>query len=257
MRILLTNDDGITAPGLEALHQGLAKNHELTVVAPDRERSAVGHGITLHDPLRLTATPFNGRGRGYAVSGTPADCVKLAVGELLPRMPEIVISGINPGANVGIDINYSGTVAAAREAAFIGIPAIAVSMVRPGAPFFSDAARYIAGLLTEIESRGLPGGTFLNVNLPHCPLDDVTGVRLRPQHVGVDLDAFEKRIDPRERAYYWHQGFSGQPEPTLATNGDRAALAQQYICVTPIKCDTTDYGFIKTLNSWEFSRGSD
>jgi 5'-nucleotidase len=255
MKILLTNDDGITAPGLGALHGGLAGDHELVVVAPDRERSAVGHGITLHDPIRLSPAPLNGGEPGYAVSGTPADCVKLAVAELLDDLPEIVISGINPGANVGIDINYSGTVAAAREAAFLGIPAISVSMVRPGAPFFHEAAHYISGLLSHIESEGIPKGTFLNVNLPHCSLDDVAGVRLRHQNTGVDPDAFEKRIDPRDQAYYWHRGFTPRPRHSFAADGDRAALAQNYICITPIKCDTTDYPFMESLNRWRLTRG--
>jgi len=257
MEILLTNDDGIAAPGLAALYEELAGAHALTVVAPDRERSAAGHAITLNDPLRMTAMPFNGGGPGYAVSGTPADCVKLAVGELLPRPPDVVISGINPGANVGIDATYSGTVAAAREAAFLGIPAVAVSMVRPGSPYFAHAARFITGLLAEIRSRGLPGGTFLNVNLPHCPLNETAGVRLRPQNIETEQDAFERRTDPRKRDYYWHRGYAEGAPPFPAADGDRAALARNHICVTPMKCDTTDYGFLAELNNWDVLKGKD
>ena len=251
MKILLTNDDGIRAPGLLALHQALIGDHEVVVVAPDRERSAVGHGITLHDPLRITPAQLNGHKQsGFAVDGTPADCVKLALGELLAAPPEVVISGINPGANVGVDINYSGTVAAAREAALMGIPAVAVSMIRPGAPFFADGARFVASLLTNINSQGLPPGTFLNVNLPHCALDQVAGVRLSPQSLLMDHNDYEKRTDPRERAYYWLRGY-GKPKPRKENlTGDRGALVANYISVTPIKCDMTDYDFMTTLDQW-------
>ncbi|MGB5985996.1 MAG: 5'/3'-nucleotidase SurE, partial [Desulfobacterales bacterium] len=138
----------------------------------------------------------------------------------------------------------------AREAAFLGIPALAVSMVHPGAPYFSDAARFISDLLPQIATGGMPRGTFLNINLPHCALAETAGVRVRPHKTEPDRDAFEKRTDPRNRVYYWHRGFNGGPLAEGAGGDDCAALAQKYICVTPIKCDTTDYGLLKTLDAW-------
>ena len=169
MTILLTNDDGIHAPGLWALYRALKSDHNLVVVAPERERSAVGHGITLHKPLRAYKVTVNGGDEGWAVTGTPADCVKLSMVELLGRRPDLVISGINPGANVGVNLNYSGTVAAAKEAALYGVPALAVSVQSPENPFYDDAARFVAQLVPTLRAKGLPAGVFLNINLPNMP----------------------------------------------------------------------------------------
>ena len=175
MHLLLTNDDGIHAEGLHALYRQCATHHSVTVMAPDRERSAVGHGITLHQPLRAVPVQLNGRMPGYAVSGTPADCIKLAVLEILERPPEMVVSGINPGANVGVNINYSGTVCAAKEAAIYGLPAIAVSMPGPDVKHYDEAARFIVKLIEQVSQEGLPKGTFLNVNIPDLPLNAMSG----------------------------------------------------------------------------------
>ena len=201
MRVLLTNDDGIHAPGLWALHQAFATRHQVTVVAPDRERSAVGHGITLHQPIRFQNTRVNGSLRGFAVNGTPADCVKLGLAELLDTPPELVVSGINPGANVGINVNYSGTVAAAKEAAMAGIPAMAVSIIAPGDRHVDAAARFAESLSMQLTGRGLPQGTFLNVNFPDLPMDEILGVSWSRQGSGIFAQHFEKRRDPRDRIY--------------------------------------------------------
>jgi 5'-nucleotidase len=245
MRVLLTNDDGIHAPGLWALHQVFSSRHQVTVVAPDRERSAVGHGITLHQPIRSENTCVNGSLSGFAVNGTPADCVKLGLAELLDSPPELVVSGINPGANVGINVNYSGTVAAAKEAAMAGIPAMAVSIISPGDQHLDAAARFAESLSRQIKGWGLPRGTFLNVNFPDLPMDEIRGVRWSRQGTGVFAQHFQKRRDPRDRVYYW-QGCDGQEaydEPDI----DGAVLVDRYISITPIKCDMTDYDALREL----------
>ncbi len=249
MRVLLTNDDGIHAPGLWALHQAFAARHQVTVVAPDRERSAVGHGITLHQPIRFEKTRVNPHLTGFAVNGTPADCVKLGLAELLDTPPELVVSGINPGANVGINVNYSGTVAAAKEAAMAGIPAMAVSIIAPGDRHVGAAARFAETLSLQLMARGLPRGTFLNVNLPDLPMDAIRGVRWSRQGNGVFAQHFEKRRDPRHRTYYW-QGCDGQ-EAYDQPDIDGAALGDRYISITPIKCDMTDYDTLRELARWE------
>ena len=249
MRVLLTNDDGIHAPGLWALHHAFSNRHQVTVVAPDRERSAVGHGITLHQPIRSEKMRVNDSLTGFAVNGTPADCVKLGLAELLDGVPELVVSGINQGANVGINVNYSGTVAAAKEAAMAGIPAMAVSIIAPGDRHVDAAARFAELLSLQVMARGLPRGTFLNVNLPDLPMDEIRGVRWSRQGTGVFAQHFEKRRDPRDRTYYW-QGCDGQKDydqPDI----DGAALDDRYISITPIKCDMTDYDALRELARWD------
>lgn len=248
MNILLTNDDGIFAPGLQALHQRLAARHAVAVVAPDQERSAVGHGITLHHPLRASRVALNAHFKGYAVSGTPADCIKLGMFELLATRPDLVLSGINPGANVGINVNYSGTVAGAKEAALYGLPAIAVSVQGREVVNFEDAAAFAESLAEMVLCRGLPRGTFLNVNIPNVPFCDIAGTVVSRQGNGVFADRFEKRRDPRNRAYFWPgsdpQVFADDPDV------DGAALEGNFISITPIKCDMTDYDTLERLRRW-------
>jgi 5'/3'-nucleotidase len=249
MNVLLTNDDGVYARGLRALYDSLAKNHRVSVVAPDRERSAIGHAITLHQPLRVTRFSLNGEYGGYAVNGTPADCIKLGILEILTTRPDVVVSGINPGANVGANLNYSGTVAAAKEAALCGTIGIAVSIVGPGVDFYDDAALFVARLSETVYRKGLPFGTFLNVNLPNLPLKEIAGVRISRQGVEVLSEYVEKRLDPRNRTYYWQgedrQSFGNDPQV------DGVALAQNFISITPVKCDMTDYQAMEGLADWE------
>jgi 5'-nucleotidase len=250
MNILLTNDDGIFAPGLQALHQRLASRHAVIVVAPDQERSAVGHGITLHHPLRASRVALNAHFQGYAVNGTPADCVKLGIFELLPTRPDLVVSGINPGANVGVNVNYSGTVAAAKEAALYGLPAIAVSVQGREVVNLDDVAMFTEALAETVLQQGLPRGTFLNVNIPNVPFSDLSGTVVSRQGTGLLADRFEKRTDPRNRAYYWSgsdsQVFEDDPEV------DGAALQGNHISITPIKCDMTDYDTLERLRRWRW-----
>jgi 5'-nucleotidase len=251
MNILLTNDDGIYAPGLWALHRQFSISHSATVVAPDRERSAVGHGITLHEPLRATRIRVNGEGTGYAVNGTPADCIKLSVLEILQTRPDMVISGINPGANVGINAHYSGTVAAAREAALLGIASLAVSINSPKPAFLEEAATFIESLARLVKDNGLPRGVFLNVNIPNIPIKAVHGISISSQGVSISRERFEKRVDPRNRTYYWQELES--PADFSGNDMDGNVLSHESISITPMRCDMTDYEAMADLKSWNIA----
>jgi 5'-nucleotidase len=251
--ILLTNDDGIHAEGLWALYHALQSRHRVTIVAPDRERSAVGHGITLKHPLRAEHVKRNGGSQGWAVSGTPADCIKLAVLELLDHPPDLVISGINPGANVGINMNYSGTVAAAKEASVYGLSAMAVSIQNGSPMHFDNAARFVSRFAPVVHAKGLPSGTFLNINVPNVPGKDIAGVRISRQGADLYKEYFEKRQDPRNSTYYW-QGSESEPCYT-SEDVDGAVLSGNYISITPVRCDMTDYDTLRQIRRWDL--GSD
>jgi 5'-nucleotidase len=249
MNILLTNDDGIYAPGLEALFKRLVERHSVTVIAPDREQSAVGHGITLNQPLRVNPISVNNAFQGYAVSGTPADCIKMGVLEILDSKPDMVISGINPGANVGININYSGTVAAAKEATLYGILAIAVSIHSHEVQNYDEAAIFIEALAEDVYANGLPFGTFLNVNIPNRPLKEIAGIRISRLDMDFFPEFIDKRMDPRRRTYYW-QGCDSLPTGK-SSDIDGSALCKDFISITPIKCDQTDYGVLEAMKRWK------
>ncbi|MGE0084329.1 MAG: 5'/3'-nucleotidase SurE [Desulfococcaceae bacterium] len=248
MKILLTNDDGIYAPGLWALYREFSPGHSVTVVAPDRERSAVSHGITMLEPLRADKISVNGW-HGIAVNGKPADCIKLGILEFMDRKPDLVLSGINPGANVGVSLNYSGTVAAAREAALYGIPAIAVSVQGFEIRHYDEAARFAAELACDVMEKGLPFGTALNVNMPDMPMKQIAGVRISRQGIcRLSEEYYEKRTDPRNRIYHW----LGADKRTYGQNPDvdEDALSLNYISITPIRCDMTDYGLLEEMKNW-------
>lgn len=249
MKLLLSNDDGIYAEGLGALHRRLSGTCSTVVVAPDQECSAISHAITLERPIRSRKISLNNGDKAYAVSGTPADCIKLAIVELLEERPDLIISGINPGANTGVHINYSGTLAAAREAVFYGIPAIAVSIMGKTPGYYDQAAQFVEDLAKKVMANGLAEGTFLNVNIPDLPLERIRGVRISNQNLALPCEKMEKRFDPRKRPYYWH-GVAAQ-----ASGGDSgsdvAVIAKDYISITPIKCDMTDYPSIQILKLWD------
>jgi len=249
MNILITNDDGIFSEGLQALYKIFAKKHSVTIIAPDRERSAVGHGITLDKPIRVTKHKLDDGHLGYALSGTPVDCIKLGVVAILDSYPDMVVSGINPGANLGVNINYSGTVCAAKEAALYGIPAIAVSVYGNQSDNYYDAAIFIEKLTEQVFKKGLPFGTFLNVNIPNTTLDKVAGVRISRHDNKLHSEYFEKRVDPRNHEYYW-QGCDTQIfDNDLDIDG--AALRENFISITPVKSDATNYGIIDDLKGWD------
>lgn len=251
MQILLTNDDGIWAQGLQTLCQYLAVNHRVSVIAPDRERSAVGHAITLRVPLRVKEELLAGNIRGYAVSGTPADCIKLALKQLLPQRPDLVISGINPGANTGVNTNYSGTVAAAREAALAGIAAMAVSMQGGDARGYTAAARFIEKLARQIQHSGLPQGTFLSINFPKGPPAGTVGVQVSRLANSLSAEHIDKRMDPYNRPYYWQ--FYNPPADGFEPDTDSWALQRNMVSITPLKCDATDHRFMDELKGWNIN----
>ncbi len=252
MRILVSNDDGINAKGIRILAAELRKIGEVTVVAPETERSAVGHAITLSDPLRVKEVRDNGELFGYSVNGTPSDCVKIAINALLPEPPELVVSGVNLGANVATDIIYSGTVSAATEGTIMGVPSIAVSLNTFVNPDFRPAAQFARLLALEVHERGLAQGTLLNVNVPNLPLDQIKGVVVARQGKSRFVETFHKRIDPRNNTYYWQAG-----EMVVIEEGedvDVAALRAGNITVTPIHYDLTNYAELETLRQWDLGR---
>ncbi len=247
MKILLTNDDGYNAPGILALYETLNIHHEVVLIAPDREKSAVSHGITLNEPIRFNKVHLNTGGTGYAITGTPCDCVKLGLFELYTSPPDLVISGINPGSNAGININYSGTIGAAREAALNGIPSIAVSIFVSGEDIdFKGMAGFTAEILNRVADCRLPHGTFLNINAPDVPVHETRGVRITRQATENLSKQFEKRRDPKQNPYYWYGRVRSVPGKG---NTDINALSEKYISITPLQCDMTDHKTMAELES--------
>lgn len=246
--LLLTNDDGIAAPGLYALAQELRKIGEVVVVAPSAERSAVGHAITLSDPLRVWDYERDGSLYGYAVNGTPADCVKIAYCAILDRKPDVVVSGINLGINTGINTIYSGTVSAATEGAILGIPSFAISLTTYRDPDFRFAGKFARKLTHILLEKGLPKGIYLNVNVPACPEGEIKGVSITRQGMAVFKEEFDRRIDPHGRVYYWLTGQKVDKETDK--NVDDGAILAKMISVTPVHYDLTQYDFIETMREW-------
>lgn len=249
MKILLTNDDGIAAPGLFALYSEMIHHGAVSVVAPDSEKSAVGHAITLSDPLRVTKYYKNSDFFGYAVNGTPADCVKIAYWALGIK-PDIVISGINLGANTGVNILYSGTVSAATEGVFLNLPSIAISLTTFENPDFRVAAKFAVQLAKIVLKNGLPKGTLLNVNVPAVAENEITGIEITRQGKALYQEKFDKRVDPHNRIYYWLTGTKIELEEDGGVD-DRAILNNK-ISITPVHFDLTDYHFIENLKKWNF-----
>ncbi|MTV47918.1 5'/3'-nucleotidase SurE [Heliobacillus mobilis] len=249
MRILLTNDDGIHAPGIHALWHIFEDWAELFVVAPDSERSATGHGITVHQPLRVEKLTFaKPHFHGWAVNGTPADCVKLALEELMDDPPDIIISGINRGANLGTDVLYSGTVSAAMEGAIYGFPALAVSVTGWKTTDYGLAAETTRFLCEQLVEKGLTSETFLNVNVPDLPREQIHGIGVTKLGSRRYQNIFDKRTDPRGRTYYW---MAGEVKDVDAGEGtDIRAINEGMISVTPIHFDLTNYTIIQEVDQW-------
>ncbi len=249
MRILLTNDDGIYAEGLCALYRCLSLDHEVIVVAPEAERSAVGHAITLSVPLRVRIVRRGREFRGYAVNGTPADCVKLAFYELVGPV-DLVISGINRGANVGINVLYSGTVSAATEAAILGMPALAVSLDAYRQESYCFAAYFVSVLVDQVFHWSLPFPFCLNVNIPHLPPQQIKGIKFTRQGTNRLRERFERRLDPHGNVYYWQCGEEFMEEDPET---DVIALKQGYISITPLHHDLTHSEILTRLESIKIS----
>ncbi|MDD5540411.1 MAG: 5'/3'-nucleotidase SurE [Candidatus Marinimicrobia bacterium] len=246
--ILVTNDDGIGAPGINFLAKAMQKVGEVIVVAPDSEKSAVGHAITLTDPIRVMNYDKNGLWHGYSVSGTPSDCVKIADGALLERRPDLVISGINLGSNAGINVIYSGTVSAATEGTILGISSIAISLTTFTDPIFEPAADFAIKIARLVLAKGLPERTLLNINVPNVPFAQIRGVRITRQGMANFAELFDKRIDPRNRVYYWMDG--KKAELAEGEDVDDVVIRENLISITPVKYDLTNYDFIPELNKW-------
>lgn len=246
-RILVTNDDGIQAPGLQALVQALRTVGEVTVVAPEHEQSAVGHAITMHKPLRARLLD-SAEGPWWAVNGTPADCVGLGIRKLIEGGPDLVVAGINRGANLGEDVLYSGTVSAATEAVILGVPAFAVSNVSFTSDDYRAAAAFAVDLAVRLLRHPLPLPTFLNVNVPDLPPERIAGVRVTRQGWRVYRSTYVERVDPRGRPYYWLGAERPEDEPVPGT--DIAAIQAGYIAVTPQHPDLTAHERLAELASW-------
>lgn len=244
MTILLTNDDGIEAEGLLTLRKELSKIAETVVVAPSEERSGVAHGVTIGRPIAVEKVVLDGEA-AYAVNGTPVDCVKIAVKGMGADRPDLVFSGINSGLNVGIDVIYSGTVSAALEAAIMGIPAVAISLARPSSDY-TYAARFAAEIAELLlQDQFLPPGVLLNVNVPHVPDDQISGVLVTKQSRSCYGEEFERENVSPDKTFFTLRGkLIGPEEPT---DVDVTALANGYVSVTPIHFDMTHYPSIDSL----------
>ncbi len=250
--ILVSNDDGIDAPGLAALVTELRKISHVTVVAPDKQRSAVGHAITMNYPLRVKKFHKDGRLFGYAVEGTPADCVKLAIRSLMKEPPDLLVSGVNHGSNTAVNIIYSGTVSAATEGTLLDVPSIAVSLTTYDEADFRPAARFARRLALHVLRTGLPAGTLLNVNVPPVRASQIRGVRITRQGNSRWDDTFDVRVDPNNNTYYWLTGKLDVLDSTDDT--DVIAVRKNYISVTPIQYDLTDYKALKAFRAWKLPR---
>lgn len=256
IKVLVSNDDGIHAVGIRTLVERLALQHDVYVIAPDRERSATGHALTLHKPLRVDDVDmgFNVKA-AYAVTGTPSDCIKIGLNAILDFRPDVVVSGINHGPNLGADVLYSGTVSAALEGALNGLPSVATSLVngydknadfRPGADF-------IAGFLPRVLQANLPPKTILNVNVPAVPITDMTGIQMTSLGIRMYTDTYDKRTDPRNHTYYWLAG-EIIDDSEEAADSDVMAIRNNMISITPVTFDMTHWK-VKESHRELFERG--
>ncbi len=247
--ILVSNDDGINAPGIRALAHAMEMVGDVVVVAPDAQQSAVGHALTVSLPLRATRSDREKGLPGWAVSGTPADCVKLGVKRLLERLPDLIVSGINHGRNTAVSLIYSGTVSAATEGTVMGIPSIAFSLDNFSFDANFDYAASVARWLApRVLQHGLPRGTLLNVNIPDREFHQVKGTRLAPQGESYWDDVYEERLDPMGRPYYW---LSGQNILLGPDQSDEQLLSEGYVTITPIHYRLTDEPAMQALSAWD------
>lgn len=249
MRVLVTNDDGIYAEGIERLAESLGRIADITVVAPEVERSAVGHAITLSHPLRVEEVRKHGRFFGYAVNGTPADCVKIGISAIMDEKPDAVFSGINPGSNTGTNTIYSGTVSAAIEGSILGCCSVAISQTRVGDVSYDYAAGLAARLLRTLAEKDFPE-VLLNVNVPPVPAEEIRGIRLTRQGKKQFREYFDKRQDPAGRTYYWLTGELIDPEE--GPDVDSVAIRDGYVSITPIHYNLTDEKLFEKLKDWTF-----
>lgn len=250
--ILITNDDGITAPGINALALTMSKLGDVVIVAPDSPQSAMGHAITISKPLRLDKVEVAGGFTAYQSSGTPVDCVKLAVNKILHRKPDLLVSGINHGSNSSINVIYSGTMSAAMEGAIEGIPSIGFSLCNFSLDADFNAATFYANIISKnILAHGLPANTLLNVNIPNLPKSKIKGVRICRQANAKWVEEFDERLDPNKRKYYWLTGKFENFDHGDDT--DEWALSNGYISVVPVQFDFTAHYAISHLNALDWN----
>lgn len=252
MKILISNDDGIMANGIRALTEALSVEHDVYVIAPDRERSAAGHSLTLHTPLRVEELePKNGAKRNWVTTGTPGDCVKIGLNVILGEneKPDLVISGINHGPNLGSDVLYSGTVSCAMEGAMLGFPSIAVSLASLNYEYesFQLAANFINKFLPKIKEIDFPTKTILNINVPALNIDDIAGVAITKLGTKMFTDTYDKRVDPRGKVYYWMAGELIKYEENDDT--DINAVRWNRISITPITFEMTHKSIMPELEN--------
>ena len=243
--ILVTNDDGIQAPGIDALIMELQKIADISIVAPRVERSAVGHAITLSDPIRVEKFNKNDQWQGYSVSGTPADCVKIAINAILDKQPDLVVSGINLGSNTGINVIYSGTVSAATEGAVSGIPSLAISLTTYTDPDFSVAAKFAAKMAMHLYLNPIDNNTLLNINVPNVQEEEIKGVKVARQGMVNFAEKFDRRVDPKNREYFWLTGAKAKIEEP--DDVDDKLIKQNYITITPLQFNLTDFSKLELV----------
>ncbi len=243
--ILVTNDDGIQAPGLKYLSSAMGRLGRVVVVAPEQDNSAVSHSLTMRRPLLVREVAPD----VYAIDGTPTDCVILAIGKILGARPDLVVSGINPGPNLGDDINYSGTVSAAKEGTMMGVPSFAISLGGEGEGYYGTAADFAGRLADRILREGLPADTLFNVNIPNVPAGEIRGTRFTRQGRRVYEGAIKETYDPWGKKHFWIGG--GTPCWDERNDTDALALLAGYISITPIHLDLTNYDALQILqNEW-------
>lgn len=248
--ILITNDDGITAPGVQALIAAMKPLGDIVVVAPDSPQSGMGHAITVNSTLYIEKLDYEDP--LYSCSGTPADCVKIAINEILGRKPDLCVSGINHGSNSSINVIYSGTMSAAIEAGIEGIPSIGFSLLDYSwNANFKASAKYARIIASSVLKNGLPEGVILNVNIPNADEKDIKGIKVSRQAKANWIEEFDKRINPMGREYYWLTGKFVNLDKGQDT--DEWALANNYVSLVPVQFDLTAHHYIQTLNSWDFN----
>jgi 5'-nucleotidase len=252
LNILITNDDGIHAPGIFALKNALDSIGDVLVVAPDTERSAVGHAITLSDPLRVSEIIKDGSLFGYAVNGTPADCVKLGIRCISEKTIDLVVSGINLGPNTATNIMYSGTVSAAAEGVIMGVPGLALSLTSFDSHEFEYTCSLARQLVQKIAKHGLPEGTLLNVNVPPLKPDEIEGIVITRQGKGRYEESFDKRTDPNNRTYYWLTGKRMNLDHD--DDVDDVVIRHNKVSITPVRYELTDTDMLQELHSWNIEK---
>lgn len=252
MKILITNDDGILAPGILSLKKAIESFAKTIVVAPEREQSASSHSLTLHKPLRINKINIQRQFLGYTVNGTPSDCVVLAVKEILGEKPDLVVSGINRGGNLGGDVTYSGTVSAAMEGTVLGINSFSISVTSQKATNFEFAAWFALHLAKVLKGKRLPRWTFLNINIPNLKKEEIEGIEITSQSTQHYKANIEKRVDLKGREYYWIGGY--MPYNDVKPGTDLYAIKNKRVSITPIQLDLTNYKYLEEIKKWNLEK---